>query len=1241
MLTLAFRIQPVTAYKSGSGKTHEFIFEQAKTILRNDGYVSYGDFLDSVDPADPYGRTYLQVMIAGSDDHDKSLEFPYVFPWDWYCFNHYMDPTDHHPLSYMGLGFKSAGQLCQERFDEAVIHWGRGESHEAMYDLGWAAHLAQDVCVPHHAYPTWQQGHSTYEDWVLNNMASFAVESGGMYSLPSFLDYQFYTPRHFVGVNASAFDWVDYNTHESIKYWGSVNYYGTNTGTTPVVNDWVTDDYFVETMHNLPNGVSTTWVIKEYQASQMQVHFTTIDMEQNWDYIYIYDKSDNLVASYTGKLSDVLTPVVLGNTLKISVVTDASIQSWGYKTDQVKFYDVGDVDDLEGATNYLLANAQRTTAGFIKFFFDRVLNPVYIRSDGSVDPPTAPIQRNGDVYTFTSNIFRPVVVEKDNIVINGDGRTLQATYNVGDGFCLSGRNNVTIQNAIIKNFWAGVFVWNSTNITLNNNTLVDNEHSIKLHHSSNCSISENLITGYDCIRLVESSNNNIHENNITAFGWGGIVLEHSSNYNSISGNNLINKTYGIYFNSSSNLNSIYENNITDSLYGIELYSSSHNSIMKNNIMNNTYGVHLYISSNNSIYGNNITENTLYGVLFSYSSYNSITINTIMNNNWIGGSFSESSNNVIYHNNFVNNTYQIITNSVNVWDDGYPSGGNYWSDYIGVDRARGPYQDDPGSDGRGDTPYIINANNMDRYPLMNPLSVHNTNTGLRYATIQEAINAKETLDGHIIFVKSGVYCENLVVNKTVSLIGENNTTTIIDGLHWLDTVAIVAHHVIISDFTITGSGWWHSGLLLGGSNCSLFNNIIKNNYIGIWLEFSSNNTFRNNYLIGNGRALVFLGQKEPSDFINDMDTSNIVDGNPIYYWVNRENDEVPSGAGYVALVNSTNITVRNMHINNGILLAYTTNSLVTGCNLKYNGIILIHSSSNALINNTIAWNWYGYGIMLEQSFNNTIAGNNVTNNYYGICLRYSSNNSIYHNNFVNNAQQVDFYRSLNAWDYGYPSGGNYWSDYQGVDLYRGPYQNETGSDRIGDTPYVIADNTDRYPLMNPWTPPDIAVMNVTPSKTIIGQGFALSINVTVTNQGNKIEGFNITAYVNTTAIQTQYITLTSGTSTLTFTWNTTGFAKGNYTIWAYAWPVQGETYTSDNTLPDGWVIVAMVGDVNGPEGWPDGKVDMMYDIRTVAKLFGVAPPDPKYIANYDINGDGQIDMINDIRTVAKQFGKTDP
>jgi hypothetical protein len=132
--------------------------------------------------------------------------------------------------------------------------------------------------------------------------------------------------------------------------------------------------------------------------------------------------------------------------------------------------------------------------------------------------------------------------------------------------------------------------------------------------------------------------------------------------------------------------------------------------------------------------------------------------------------------------------------------------------------------------------------------------------------------------------------------------------------------------------------------------------------------------------------------------------------------------------------------------------------------------------------------------------------------------------------------------------------------------------------------------------------NIAITNISPSKTVVAQDFAMNINVTVANQGDFTDTFNVTLYANTTAIITREITLTSGNSTaVTFTWNTTGFAKGNYTIWAYAWPVPGETYTADNTFINGLVVVAMPGDINN-----DGIVDYA-DINPICRLFGKTDP----------------------------------
>jgi len=124
------------------------------------------------------------------------------------------------------------------------------------------------------------------------------------------------------------------------------------------------------------------------------------------------------------------------------------------------------------------------------------------------------------------------------------------------------------------------------------------------------------------------------------------------------------------------------------------------------------------------------------------------------------------------------------------------------------------------------------------------------------------------------------------------------------------------------------------------------------------------------------------------------------------------------------------------------------------------------------------------------------------------------------------------------------------------------------------------------------------------------------------------------------IGTQTVTLESGASTtLTFTWNTTGFAKGNYTIWAYAWPVPGETDTTDNTFTDGWVIVSMVGDITGPTGWPDGKVDIR-DVAKVSRIYGALSGMPGWDPNCDINNDQKID-IKDVAAVSRQYGKIDP
>ncbi len=166
--------------------------------------------------------------------------------------------------------------------------------------------------------------------------------------------------------------------------------------------------------------------------------------------------------------------------------------------------------------------------------------------------------------------------------------------------------------------------------------------------------------------------------------------------------------------------------------------------------------------------------------------------------------------------------------------------------------------------------------------------------------------------------------------------------------------------------------------------------------------------------------------------------------------------------------------------------------------------------------------------------------------------------------------------------------------------------------------------------------DIAVTNVTPSKTIGGQGYSLNINVTVTNQGDCPEIFNVTTYANTTIIDTlTNITLTSGNSTtITFTWNTSGFAKGNYTVSTYATSVLGETDLADNIEVNGIVLISCLGDLNG-----DFIVDGQ-DCQLVKIAVPSMPGSPNWNPNADLNDDGIVDG-QEFQTVKKLIGTTAP
>jgi len=431
---------------------------------------------------------------------------------------------------------------------------------------------------------------------------------------------------------------------------------------------------------------------------------------------------------------------------------------------------------------------------------------IYIKADGSIDPSTANITSSDNVtYTFTADINARIVVEKDNIVVDGAGYTVQGPGSSYIGISLDGRNNVTIKNVEVTNFTAGIYLSSSTNNNITGNTVSsNNEDGIVLSYSSNNTVTGNTASnGYEGIRLTESSYNNITGNVASNNNDDGIHLEDSSN-NSISGNNITgNSQNGIYLYYSSD-NKILSNTFSSNLgSGIFLYYSSDNTILKNmDFSDSMYGIVLWSHSRRNIVSENILSLSHRGITMGYSDDNRILNNTvsrtdlgiemqqicrnsIIANNMVSesnecGIYIESENeetrynaivgnnimhslvgiritrlsgNVIYHNNFVDNTNQTsVSNSTNIWDDGVE--GNYWSNYTGVDLNH---------DGIGDTPHVIDANNTDNYPLMGMFHSFNTTLG-KYVNVI----SNSTIDNFQHFESNStivMYVSNMTANQT--------------------------------------------------------------------------------------------------------------------------------------------------------------------------------------------------------------------------------------------------------------------------------------------------------------------------------------------------------------------------------------------------------------------------------------------------------------------------------------------
>jgi parallel beta-helix repeat protein len=465
---------------------------------------------------------------------------------------------------------------------------------------------------------------------------------------------------------------------------------------------------------------------------------------------------------------------------------------------------------------------------------ERVPEGIRINVDGTVEG-TEKIQRSGNIYTLTGNIYRTIAVLRDGIVLDGAGFTLQGN-GTGSGVFLQERNKVTIRNLKINNFEYGIkFTWlnygsqtarrdnevigntilnNTYGIAFNDysegnvitdNYIADNSYGIHFSHSNNVlrnnrfvnneySISDyspnvndidksNMVNGkpvyywYDqhdkavpsdagWVVLKNCTGITVENLNLEGNGYG--VLLHNTNYTKIRGNTVTNNVEGIVLRTSSN-NIISGNNITkNNGDGIQLsYESNNNSIISNRIWANTNcGIRLDVVKNSSIIGNNITSNrgtgielretdgnvisknyierNALGIQIGWSWQdvpigNTITENTVIQNNGWGIKLDPTqTKNVIHHNNFINNNVteglqvsipgqwayrdgwgQWLPGNPNTWDDGKE--GNYWSDY----ETRYPEAKELGNTGVWNTPFYINENNIDGYPLVNPWEIQSS------------------------------------------------------------------------------------------------------------------------------------------------------------------------------------------------------------------------------------------------------------------------------------------------------------------------------------------------------------------------------------------------------------------------------------------------------------------------------------------------------------------------------------
>ncbi|MEM4308454.1 MAG: NosD domain-containing protein [Thermoplasmata archaeon] len=527
---------------------------------------------------------------------------------------------------------------------------------------------------------------------------------------------------------------------------------------------------------------------------------------------------------------------------------------------------------------------------------------------------------------------------------------------------------ITVHNNTISNggdFGQGVYIQSSSNNTITNNTIFDNYNGIYIAYSPNNTIENNTIysNGQHGIYIYDADNNTIQRNNIHHNTQAGIYSNYGDS-NVILFNEIHENNDGVKLTHST-FNIVSENNMSNNFgYGLYIYDSNNNVIKYNKIHSCGEGILIDTSDSITIFHNNISQSGTHGLRFAYSSTGTIVFyNIFYANTNFGVCIADGATAItIHHNSFIMNNGAgkgVVGNNQaydevggNSWYDDTAQEGNYWSNWDGKDW------------GTSDAYWIGGYETSDHYPLSKPVlpPLHiNGNAEFAYYAAFYGWDGNGTpsnpyrISKYYINGEGFAYCiwiENTTVYFNVTDCDLRNASLIDDDPH--------------------GAGI----AIYNGSNGTIGWNNIANNWVGVFLNNALNCSIVENNLTHNGIAI--FGDAVEAWTSHEIDTTNIVNGQPVYYYKDRDWITVPEDAGQVLIANCTNIIVANITTGNatmGVEAGFSSGLKIMNMSSYYNlfGAMIVGCDDTQITNSTFDTS-YVSGVEIQFSTNVVIEEN---------------------------------------------------------------------------------------------------------------------------------------------------------------------------------------------------------------------------------------------------------------------------